>query len=76
MKGAIKKKPISFYPCAKVLSAGEEKLCFIEVYPLRVTLEAVIWREQAERKRAWFRAEEAASLVDEGGLALIIDEFR
>jgi hypothetical protein len=41
-----------------------------------VILEAVKWLEKAERKRAWFSAEEAAALVDEGGLALIIGEWR
>ena len=76
VKGVITKKPVGSYPYAKILLGGERRLCFIEVYPLRVAVEAVIWREQAERQRAWFRAEEAASLVHEGGLALIIDEFR
>jgi hypothetical protein len=48
----------------------------IEVYPLRVTLETKKWREKDERQRAWFRQDEAAELVDEGGLAQIIDEWR
>jgi hypothetical protein len=76
VKGVIAKKPIGTYPYPKVLPHGEERLCFIEVYPLRVTLETRKWRERAERQRAWFRAEEAAGLVDEGGLALIIDDWR
>jgi hypothetical protein len=76
VKGVIAKKPIGAYPYPKILPGGEDRLCFVDVYPLRVILETRKWREKAERQRAWFRAEEAAGLVDEGGLALIIDEWR
>lgn len=75
VKGVVKKKPIGAYPYTKIFADGL-RLCFVEVYPLRVTLEAVKWRESSERDRVWFRADEAAALVDEGGLALIIDEWR
>jgi hypothetical protein len=63
VKGVVAKKPIGAYPYTKV-------------YPLHVTLEALEWREKPERKRMWLRAEEAVDLVDEGGLALIIEEWR
>ena len=76
VKGVIAKRPLGFYPYSKFLPGGEERLCLVEVYPLRVTLKAVTWREQAERERTWFRADEAARLVDEGGLGLLIDEWR
>jgi hypothetical protein len=76
VKGIVARKAIGAYPYTKFLPGGEERLCFIEVYPLRVTLEAIKWREKSERERAWFRADEAAELVDEGGLAQIIDEWR
>jgi hypothetical protein len=76
VKGVVAKKPIGAYPYPKVLSNGEERICLIEVYPLRVTLETRKWREKAERRRVWFPAAEAAEVVDEGGLALIIDEWR
>ena len=46
--------------------------CTVDVYPLRVTLEAVKSRESAERGGVWFRADEAAALVEEGGLGLLI----
>ena len=75
VKGLIKKKPIGAYPAPKRLPNGEERLMHIEVYPLRVTLEAVKWREKKQRERHWFPAEEAADLVDEGGLAQIIAEW-
>ena len=47
----------------------------VDVYPLRVTLEAVKWRESAERDGVWFRTDEAAALMEEGGLGLIIEEW-
>jgi hypothetical protein len=76
VKGVVAKKPIGAYPYTKALPGGEARLCFVEVYPLHVTLEALEWREKPERKRMWLRAEEAVDLVDEGGLALIIEEWR
>ena len=75
VKGVVKKKPIGAYPYSKSLPSGEMRLCLVEVYPLRVTLEAIKWREQKERMREWFPAREAAALVDEGGLAQIIEEW-
>jgi hypothetical protein len=56
--------------------AKSDRLCEVVVFPLRVTLEAVTWREQTQRMLAWFSRDEAAALVDEGGLALIIDGWR
>lgn len=76
IKGKVGKKAIGTYPYAKFLPGGEERLCFVTVFPLRVTLEAVKWREKADRRRAWFAKEEAALLVEEGGLAQIIHEWR
>lgn len=76
VKGIAGKKPIGIYPYTKVLPDGTDRLCFVEVYPLRVTLETPGWREKAERKRAWFRPDVAARLVDEGVLAHIIGEWR
>jgi hypothetical protein len=55
---------------------GESRLCFVAVFPLRVTLEKVTWRETAERHRQWFPQDDAADLVDEGALAQIINGWR
>jgi hypothetical protein len=57
------------------LPDGEERLCLVTVFPLRVVLEKVTWRERAERERFWFQRDIAAAMVEEGGLAQIIDEF-
>jgi hypothetical protein len=76
VKGIAGKKPIGSYPYAKALPDGGERLGFVEVYPLWVTLETKKWREKEDRKRVWFRKNIAAELVDEGGLVQIIDEWR
>ncbi len=76
IKGKVGKRPIGAYPYAKFLPGGEERLCFVTVFPLRVTLEALNWREKGDRRRAWFRQTEAAGLVEEGGLAEIISAWR
>lgn len=75
VKGVVGKTPIGTYHYAKTLPTGGERLCAVEVYPLRVTLETAMWREKTERQRAWFPQERASQLVDEGGLAHIIDAW-
>ncbi len=75
IKGVIGKKPIGSYPYAKLMPDGEDRLCHVTVFPLRVTLETVKWREMTERQRFWFQSDIAAALVTEGGLAQIIDEW-
>jgi 8-oxo-dGTP pyrophosphatase MutT (NUDIX family) len=74
--GVIGKHPIGAYHYTKQLTDGEERLCEVVVFPLRVVLETVRWREMAERQRVWFPKDVAAALVNEGGLALIIEEWR
>jgi ADP-ribose pyrophosphatase YjhB (NUDIX family) len=74
IKGIVSKKPIGTYPYAKALAGGGERLCFVEVFLLRVTVEAANWPEKAERRRAWFKPEEAADKVDEVSLARIIED--
>lgn len=76
VKGGVSKNPIGFYPYSKTMPDGTQRLCVVEVYPLRVTLEAVKWPERSERERVWFRPDEAAELVEEGGLGLIISDWR
>jgi ADP-ribose pyrophosphatase YjhB (NUDIX family) len=76
VKGVVRKKPTGVYPYAKFLPDGENRLCLVVVFPLRLTLEKVEWRERGTRERHWFPQDEAAELVDEGSLALIIEGWR
>ena len=74
--GVIKKKPVGVYPYSKIMPDGKSRLCFVTVFPLRVTLERVTWHETTERHRQWFPQDEAADLVDEASLSLIIERWR
>ena len=76
VKGVIARKPVGTYSYPKILPDGTERPCLVEVYPLRVKLEAAKWREQAERERAWFTLEECLARVDDGGLGQLIAEWR
>ena len=73
--GRLFKKPIGSYHYTKELAGGEQRLLRVDVYPLLVTDELPTWREAGERTRQWFEPEVAASLVAEGGLAVIIGEL-
>jgi 8-oxo-dGTP pyrophosphatase MutT (NUDIX family) len=70
----VGKKPIGSYHYPKRLPHGEI-LCEVHVYLLRVEQQLARWREKRQRQTQWFDAEQAAGLVDESGLALIIERF-
>lgn len=72
IKGIVGRKPIGSYHYSKLMETGEDRLCECVVFLMLVTHEAVTWREQAERTRAWFPRDAAASLVAEGSLSVLI----
>jgi 8-oxo-dGTP pyrophosphatase MutT (NUDIX family) len=72
IEGIISRKPIGTYPYTKIMDDGEARLCECVVYLMLVTHESADWPEQAERVRSWFPRDEAAALVEEGVLALMI----
>ncbi len=51
IKGVVGKKPIGSYPYTKLMPGGEDRLCHVTVFPLRVTLETVKWRGMVEPAR-------------------------
>lgn len=68
------KHAIGSYHYEKRLSQGSV-LCQVRVFLFRVERQLDDWPEKAQRRTQWFAADEAATLVDEGGLAEIIDRF-
>jgi len=72
IKGIVGRRPIGSYFYSKTMKRGEDRLCECIVFLMLVTSEAPSWREQAQRTRAWFPRDEAASLVEEGALAVMI----
>ncbi len=51
------------------------ELCEVAVYPMDVDGQAPDWPEKGQRKIQWFDAAEAALLVDEPGLRVLIEDF-
>lgn len=74
VRGKIKRRSIGSFTYDK-LRNGKPHTLTVFVYVLEVREEAQTWPEQAERTRAWFSAAEAAELVNEAGLKLLLREL-
>jgi len=70
----VGKRPIGNFHYEKQL-AKTTVICQVRVFLFRVERQLDDWPEKSQRETRWFDAEEAAELVDEGGLAEIIDRF-
>jgi len=68
------KQPLGSFHYEKRLN-HKSILCEVMVFPFRVEHQLDEWPEKGQREAKWFDAREAASLVDEGGLAEIINDF-
>jgi 8-oxo-dGTP pyrophosphatase MutT (NUDIX family) len=75
VNGQINPCCIGRFGYQKGLSHTATVPCAVAVYGLRVTKEAASFPEVKERQRKWFSPAEAASLVAEPELALIIAGF-
>src|ERR1700722_13616021 len=70
----VGKRPLGRFHYEK--RVGKEAiLCQVQVFLFRVERQLDDWPEKGQRETKWFEASKAASLVDEGGLAEIIDRF-
>jgi 8-oxo-dGTP pyrophosphatase MutT (NUDIX family) len=69
--GEIGKKPIGQYAYFKRRDAHFD-LCRVDVFLLAIDKQRKRWRERGQRQAQWFTFEEAATLVDETGLAAIL----
>jgi 8-oxo-dGTP pyrophosphatase MutT (NUDIX family) len=70
----VGKRPLGSFRYGKRI--GEEVvLCQVRVFLFQVERQLDDWPEKRERETKWFEASEAARLVDEGGLAEIIERF-
>jgi len=67
----IDKRPIGVFHYEKRLPK-HQVLCEVWVFLLRVNHQRDNWPEKGQRETRWFDPSEAASLVDEGGLAEVI----
>lgn len=78
-EGGVKGKAydlcLGVYSYVKLLDDGLLIPCLGMVYPIRVKTVLTKYPEKDERKRKWFSAKKAASLVDEPELKKIIKSF-
>ena len=70
----VGKRPVGNFHYEKRL-ARSDVLCQVRVFLFRVEQQLNDWPEKSQRETRWFPADEAAELVEEGGLAEIIDRF-
>jgi 8-oxo-dGTP pyrophosphatase MutT (NUDIX family) len=67
-------QPLGSFHYLKRLVA-KERLCQVRVYSFRVERQLDDWPEKSQRETKWFDPTEAATLVEEVGLAGIIERF-
>lgn len=70
----VNRRPLGNFHYQKRL-AKRAILCEVRVFLFRVERQLDDWPEKSERETKWFDAGEAAALVEEGGLAEIIERF-
>jgi 8-oxo-dGTP pyrophosphatase MutT (NUDIX family) len=75
VEGMISPVCIGRYGYQKCLSVTSTVPCAVAVYGLRVSVLSSAFPEVRERRREWFPASEAATLVAEPDLARIIADF-
>ncbi len=70
----VSKRPLGSFHYQKQL-AKEIRLCQVRVFSFRVERQLDEWPEKQQRETQWFDAAEAAGMVEEVGLAGIIERF-
>lgn len=73
--GKIEKTAIGQYLYMKRLRNGAELPCRVEVFPLRVTEESPDWDEMDARARRWCSINDAAGVILEPQLKMVIRRF-
>lgn len=75
IKGKISDKPLGNFHYLKRLDDGSAVPCVVELFPLLVRKAKTRFPERDERVRKWTTPEEAAELVDESGLKILLIGF-
>ncbi|MBK1661512.1 NUDIX hydrolase [Paracraurococcus ruber] len=70
--GEVAAEPVGRYVYDKRLPGGRILPCEVEVFPLRVLRQLKSWPEKRQRRTAWFTLPQAALVVEEGGLAMLL----
>jgi 8-oxo-dGTP pyrophosphatase MutT (NUDIX family) len=70
----VGKRPVGSFHYEKRL-AKKAIVCEVQVFLFRVERQLDDWPEKGQRECKWFDAREATALVEEGGLAEILERF-
>ena len=73
VEGKVGKKSIGRYVYDKRQKSGKLVKTEVTVYPLVVEVILGDWPEKSERRRQWFSAQDAATLVTDEGLKAVIE---
>jgi len=73
--GAVCPVPLGTYRYRKRVGSGASLMVDVDVFPLAMTDELVVWKEQGQRERRWFSLEEASEAVDEEDLGNLMQSF-
>ncbi len=68
----VGKRPIGSYHYSKKLADNQERLYRVKVFLLSVDHQEEDWPEKEQRKCQWVTPQQAAHMVDEGGLAELL----
>lgn len=74
--GKITKRPVGVYAYDKRLKSGRLQHVRVAVFGLQVESEADVYPERGQREKAWLPLTEAARLVDEPELMVLLATFR
>jgi 8-oxo-dGTP pyrophosphatase MutT (NUDIX family) len=75
LQGAIGAEPIGRYRYTKQLRGKKRTrtlACEVQVFPLAVTRQLADWPEKGQHDTRWCTPDEAATLVEEGGLVTLL----
>jgi 8-oxo-dGTP pyrophosphatase MutT (NUDIX family) len=75
VEGLVQAQSIGRYCYDKIRPNALPLLCCVDVFPLRVRRLKSDFPEQKQRRRKWFSAAEAASLVAEAELAVLLGQL-
>ena len=75
LDGQIAERPVGKYRYVKRLKSGKDRQVEVQVFPLRVSHEGDDWPEKEQRVRRWGPPAEAAALVVEPELKVLIMAF-
>lgn len=76
LRGKISKKSLGKFTYQKLMDDGSKVQCDVIVYPLLVERQVNEWPEKGDRNCKWVKLSKAVDIVDDEGLADLLQRFR